>query len=176
MKMLIDVRTEEEYAERHAPEAKNLPVEEIVAGNLDFLQEAPRDVHLQLYCRSGGRAERACQALLQYGFAQVTNLGGLQDVEALLLAESQAVPPNRYWFRPARFWKWFAFYYPASRRGWGVTLMLIGIALLLFVWVDSQSHSVSDTLVAFLPWAIALMAVYDLLCFRRGEYPWWWRK
>ena len=81
-----------------------------------------------------------------------------------------------YWFRPKKFWKWFAFYYPASRRGWAVTLVLIGIAGLIFSFVDQNSHSATDTLLSFAPWAIVLMLIYDMLCFRKGEYPEWWRK
>lgn len=81
-----------------------------------------------------------------------------------------------YWFKPARFWKWFAFYYPISKEGWGVTIFLIGFAVVLFLTIDSRSHSISDTLIGFAPWGIAIGAVFDLLCFRRGEYPSWWRR
>jgi len=86
----------------------------------------------------------------------------------------QSVSRENYWFRPARFWKWFACYYPASRRGWGVTLMLVGLGGLIFSFIDSHSQSVSDTLINFAPWMIALFALYDMLCFRHGEYPSWW--
>lgn len=86
-----------------------------------------------------------------------------------------SVSEKNYWFRPARFWKCFAFYYPASKRGWGVTLILFGIGGLLFSFIDEWSHSGSDTFFFFAPWAIALMALYDMLCFRHGEYPSWWR-
>ena len=82
----------------------------------------------------------------------------------------------RYWFRPKRFWKWFAFYHPVSRKGWAVTLILLGIAGLIFSAIDSRSHSVSDTLINFAPFAIVLMLIFDTLCFRYGEYPAWWRK
>lgn len=81
-----------------------------------------------------------------------------------------------YWFRPTRFWKWFAFYYPASKEGWLVTIFLFAMAGGLFYFVESRSHSVSDTLLGFAPWLIALASVFDLLCFRRGEYPSWWRR
>lgn len=82
----------------------------------------------------------------------------------------------KYWFRPARFWKWFAFYYPASREGWIVTLVLLFIGANLLFIVDSRSHSLSDTLIGFAPWFIALGCVFDLLCFRRGLYPSWWKQ
>lgn len=81
-----------------------------------------------------------------------------------------------YWFRPKRFWKWFAFYYPTSRKGWGLTLILLGIAGLIFSFINERTVTVWDTLVWFTPWAIALMAVFDMMCFRHGEYPSWWRK
>ncbi|MEP7162239.1 MAG: hypothetical protein ABI747_00535 [Candidatus Moraniibacteriota bacterium] len=82
----------------------------------------------------------------------------------------------RYWFRPARFWKWFAFYYPATWEGWLVTIALIAFGVKVFFLIDRESHSASDTLLAFAPWVIALFALFDLLCFRTGEYPSWWRK
>ena len=81
-----------------------------------------------------------------------------------------------YWFRPKRFWGWFAFYVPTSRAGWIATLILLALAVLLFRAIDAESHSGSDTLLSFAPWAIALLALFDLLCFRFGEYPSWWRK
>jgi len=82
----------------------------------------------------------------------------------------------KYWFKPARFWKWFAFYYPTSLKGWIMTIILIFAFVKLFILVDRNSHSVSDTLIAFAPWAVAIFLLFDLLCFRFGEYPAWWRK
>jgi len=67
-------------------------------------------------------------------------------------------------------------YYPASKEGWIVTLILLLLAVKIFLFIDARSHSVLDTLTGFAPWVITLMAVFDLLCFRRGEYPSWWRK
>ena len=83
---------------------------------------------------------------------------------------------KRYWFKPARFWKWFACYYPVSREGWIATSFLVWVGVELFVFIDADSHSGSDTLIRFAPWAIALLSVFDLLCFRFGLYPSWWRK
>ena len=179
MPLLIDVRTKEEYDEHHAPGAALLPLTAIVCGNLGILAETDKETSIELYCRSGGRSEKARSLLLEAGFTNVINRGGLSDVENGERNQAKAgivVQTVPYWFRPARFWKWFAFYYPVSRRGWGVTLVLIGVAGLLFSFIDQQSYSVSDTLIAFAPWAIALLAVFDMLCFRHGEYPSWWRK
>lgn len=172
MKFLIDVRTDAEYAERHAPKARHVPLDEILSGHIGFLSEVDKNSRLELYCRSGGRSETAKKTLMAMGFSNVVNLGGLSTLE------KSGVPPDgiSYWFRPMRFWKWFAFYYPASRRGWGVTFILLGLAGSIFAFIDSQSHSVSDTLIGFAPWAITLMTLFDMLCFRHGEYPAWWRE
>jgi hypothetical protein len=82
----------------------------------------------------------------------------------------------KYWFKPKRFWGCFAFYYPSSKGGWVTTIVLLAVGGFLFVFIDSRSHSVSDTLIGFAPWAIALMALFDLFCCRAGEYPSWWKK
>ena len=81
----------------------------------------------------------------------------------------------RYWFRPARFWRCFAFYYPASRKGWVATVILLMVAVAMFLFVKSRAQSFGDILFGFAPWCIALGAVFDLLCFRFGEYPSWWK-
>ena len=83
---------------------------------------------------------------------------------------------KKYWFKPARFWKWFAFYYPVSFAGWIATLVLGAALIKIFVFIDANSHSGSDTLITFAPWAIAILLLFDLLCFRFGEYPSWWKK
>lgn len=83
---------------------------------------------------------------------------------------------KKYWFRPARFWKWFAFYHPVSKEGWLATIILTFLFVKIFLIVDMNSHSVSDTLFAFAPWAMSILLIFDLLCFRTGEYPSWWRK
>lgn len=38
-----------------------------------------RDREIQLYCRSGGRAGVALQALLDAGYSNVSNAGGIED-------------------------------------------------------------------------------------------------
>jgi hypothetical protein len=67
-------------------------------------------------------------------------------------------------------------YYPASWQGWLCTLILSVLAVIIFTQIDTRSHSGSDTLINFAIPAIALMLLYDLLCFRTGEYPYWWRR
>ncbi len=70
----------------------------------------------------------------------------------------------------------FAFYYPTSRQGFVATVLLVLPLIVLFFFIRSQAVSLFDTLFQFAPWAIAFGAIFDLLCFRFGEYPSWWYK
>lgn len=70
--MLIDVRTKEEYEEKHHDGAVNIPVDEIETHAFDI----PKDTELELHCRSGGRAHTAQTILKQRGFTNVTLLNG----------------------------------------------------------------------------------------------------
>ena len=81
-----------------------------------------------------------------------------------------------YWFKPWRLGKWIAVYRPTSWQGWVVMVVLLAMAVFIFHRIDANSHSVSDTLFTFAPWAIALMCLFDMACFRKGEYPWWWKQ
>ncbi|MEK7174503.1 MAG: rhodanese-like domain-containing protein [Patescibacteria group bacterium] len=80
MSLLIDVRTPEEFAERHAKGAVNIPLGDIESGEIGMLKDAPKETPLDLYCRSGGRAGVARNLLIVLGFADVKNLGGLDDL------------------------------------------------------------------------------------------------
>ncbi len=83
---------------------------------------------------------------------------------------------KKYWFKPAKFWGYFAFYYPVSFSGWVATAVLLAIFVKLFLLADAHSHSGSDTLISFAPWAISIFLLFDMLCFHFGEYPSWWGK
>jgi hypothetical protein len=82
----------------------------------------------------------------------------------------------KFWFRPKRFWRYFAFYVPSSAGGWIITAVLAVWAATFFVLIDRASESFGDTLIAFAPWFVAFGLIFDLLCFRLGEYPSWWKK
>jgi rhodanese-related sulfurtransferase len=68
---VIDVRTPQEFAEGHIPEAVNIPVDELRSR----LGEVPRDRGLAAYCQVGQRGYLATRILLQTGFP-VANIGG----------------------------------------------------------------------------------------------------
>lgn len=77
---LIDVRTPEEFAAGHFAGATNFDSVDIDAGKYPDL---PKNSKIYLYCRSGSRATAAKTQLEKAGFTNVTNLGGLPDVQAL---------------------------------------------------------------------------------------------
>lgn len=74
----IDVRTAEEFAQGHLQDAVNIPVERITA---EIKKISPdKNAPVNLYCRSGRRAEVALQALKKEGYTNVTNHGGYEDL------------------------------------------------------------------------------------------------
>lgn len=77
---LLDVRTAEEFDYGHFAGAINLDVEDIIAGKLP---DAAKDTQLYVYCRSGNRSAQAVSLLKQAGFTNITDLGGLSDVESI---------------------------------------------------------------------------------------------
>lgn len=74
-KLIIDVRSAEEYEEKHKEGAINIPVQDL--DNSGFIQELHKDTPIQVYCHSGGRAEMAKNILEFRGFTNVENLGGM---------------------------------------------------------------------------------------------------
>lgn len=76
----IDVRTPEEYAEGHLQDAINVPYEQIAN---EIAKISPnKDAPVNLYCRTGRRAEVALNELKKLGYTNVTNHGGYQDLVA----------------------------------------------------------------------------------------------
>jgi NADPH-dependent 2,4-dienoyl-CoA reductase/sulfur reductase-like enzyme/rhodanese-related sulfurtransferase len=68
---VLDVRTPDDFAEGHIPEAVNIPVDELRRR----LGEVPRDREVASYCQVGQRGYLATRILLHAGF-QAANIGG----------------------------------------------------------------------------------------------------
>ena len=77
--LLIDVRTPEEFASGHIQNAVNIPVETLQTR----LDEVPGGTSVAVYCRSGNRSASAAQILVENGYQQVYDLGGIKDWVAL---------------------------------------------------------------------------------------------
>jgi rhodanese-related sulfurtransferase len=75
-RVIIDVRTPEEFAAGHLAAAVNIPVE---ATDFDASIEAlDRAGAYLLYCRSGRRSAMAADIMAQAGFTDVVDAGGLE--------------------------------------------------------------------------------------------------
>lgn len=80
--VIVDVRSEWEFAEDHIPNAIHVPLEEVAFRIPDFRKmEGP----VVLYCRSGNRSGMAVRLLKQAGVTNVYNGGGLTDMKNIIL-------------------------------------------------------------------------------------------
>lgn len=74
---VIDVRTEVEFADGHVEDAVNLPVEEIVGGEMP----ADKEATFYLICRSGARSALAAEQLNSAGYQAINVQGGMLAYE-----------------------------------------------------------------------------------------------
>lgn len=73
---VLDARTPEEFAEARVPGAVNIPFDQLPARAAEL--DASRPVHV--YCRMGGRAQKAALALIGAGFEVTCVVGGGMDL------------------------------------------------------------------------------------------------
>ncbi len=74
--VLVDVRSEEEFAEKSYEGSVNIPVDQIEEGLADY----DRDTVLIFCCASGGRAATALEKAEEMGFTNVYNLGSVDKL------------------------------------------------------------------------------------------------
>lgn len=75
--VILDVRTPEEYAEKHIPNAINIPNETI---GTDEIPELPdKDQLILVYCRSGNRSKQTSEKLVDLGYTNIVEFGGIND-------------------------------------------------------------------------------------------------
>ena len=75
--LLLDVRTDEEFSEGHIAGARLIPDDEI-AGRAE--SELPdKDATILIYCRSGRRSANSARELLDMGYTNVYDFGGIID-------------------------------------------------------------------------------------------------
>ena len=75
--ILLDVRTPEEFAEKHIPGAINIPKETIAAEEIPQLPD--KDQLILVYCRSGNRSKQASEKLAALGYTNIVEFGGIND-------------------------------------------------------------------------------------------------
>ena len=73
--ILLDTRTQEEYDQSHIPGALLIPHTEIAQRAADELPD--KDQVILVYCRSGNRSKQASEVLVELGYTNVKEFGGI---------------------------------------------------------------------------------------------------
>ena len=75
--IILDVRTLEEFKEKHIPGAICVPNETI--GTKDIPSLPDKEQLILVYCRSGNRSKQAAQKLANMGYSNIYEFGGIND-------------------------------------------------------------------------------------------------
>ena len=75
--IILDVRTAQEYSEKHIPGAINIANESI--GTEDIPELPDKDQLILVYCRSGNRSKQASEKLVKLGYTNIVEFGGIND-------------------------------------------------------------------------------------------------
>jgi rhodanese-related sulfurtransferase len=78
--LIVDVRTVQEFRTGAYPGAVNIPLDDVMARLSEFGADKNREI--TVYCASGGRSAYAQRILMQAGYKQVTNGGGISQMMA----------------------------------------------------------------------------------------------
>ena len=76
--VILDVREQHEYDSGHIPGAVLLPVGTITADTAAAVIDE-LDTVVLVYCRSGNRSKTASQALVDLGYTNIYEFGGIND-------------------------------------------------------------------------------------------------
>ena len=75
--VILDTRAQEEYDEGHIPGAIVIPHDEIMEKAEAVLTD--KDQLILVYCRSGRRSKIAAEALVDLGYTNIREFGGILD-------------------------------------------------------------------------------------------------
>ena len=75
--IILDVRTQEEYDQGHIPGAIVISHEEIAEKAEEVLTD--KNQLILVYCRSGRRSKIAAEALVELGYTNIKEFGGIID-------------------------------------------------------------------------------------------------
>ena len=100
--LLIDVRSEMEYATGHAPNARNLSLQRLMLSGISplrrrvlpqWFRELPKDQPIAVICLTSHRSPIAARQLVQAGFTKVFNIsGGMMEWSRLRLENRTGKP------------------------------------------------------------------------------------
>lgn len=71
--VILDVRTKEEYYDKHIDNAINIPLDEIESSTV--LKDKEQIIFV--YCQSGRRSKEASEKLANLGYTNVYDIGGI---------------------------------------------------------------------------------------------------
>jgi rhodanese-related sulfurtransferase len=74
--IILDVRTNQEYAEKHIARSTLLPLSEIEAKAPTALPD--KNAQILIYCRRGNRSKTAANLLISIGYKNVSDFGGIE--------------------------------------------------------------------------------------------------
>lgn len=75
--IILDVRTQEEYEDKHIPDAICIPNETI--GSAEIPELPDKDQLILVYCRSGNRSKQAAGKLVSLGYTNIVEFGGINS-------------------------------------------------------------------------------------------------
>ncbi len=75
--IILDVRRADEFAAGHIPNAINVANESIGSEEIPALPD--KDQLILVYCRSGNRSVQASQKLVELGYTNIVEFGGILD-------------------------------------------------------------------------------------------------
>ena len=75
--IILDVRTPEEFSEKHIPGAINVANETV--GSEEIPELPDKDQLILVYCRSGNRSKQASEKLVALGYTNIVEFGGIND-------------------------------------------------------------------------------------------------
>ena len=83
--IILDVRRPDEYSEGHIKGAINLPNETIGTEEIKELPE--KDQLILVYCRSGNRSKQASTKLVELGYTNIQEFGGINTWTGEIVSE-----------------------------------------------------------------------------------------
>lgn len=84
--VILDVRTYDEFAEAHIPNAINIPNETIATDAVEILTD--KEALIFVYCRSGNRSKEASKVLVELGYNNIVECGGIIDWQGETITEN----------------------------------------------------------------------------------------
>ena len=85
--IILDVRTPEEFSEKHIPGAINIANETI--GSEEIPELADKDQLILVYCRSGNRSKQASEKLVALRYTNIIEFGVINDWPGEVVSEAE---------------------------------------------------------------------------------------